>query len=182
MTYPLTPQGRFDYAINNVLKHEGGYADHENDPGGPTNFGISLTFLKSILPDSTTDDIKNLSIDDAKDIYKKYWWDKYHYEAINSLPLATKIFDMSVNMGAKESHEIVQRICNLYNNKLEIDGILGTNTIATLNEICLHGDEEELINKIVKNQVLFYVALVNKNPKLKIFLQGWLNRAADQDS
>ena len=34
----------FELAIPIVLKHEGGFADNPADPGGATNFGISLRF------------------------------------------------------------------------------------------------------------------------------------------
>ena len=29
-------------AISTTLKWEGGYTDHPKDPGGPTNFGITI--------------------------------------------------------------------------------------------------------------------------------------------
>ena len=43
----LTPQGRFDYAVNVVLCHEGGYSNDEADPGGETNFGITHIDLEA---------------------------------------------------------------------------------------------------------------------------------------
>ncbi|MBX9704870.1 MAG: hypothetical protein K5Q00_01335, partial [Gammaproteobacteria bacterium] len=47
MSQPITPQERYDYAASVVLLHEGKYTDHPADPGGATNYGISLRFLKS---------------------------------------------------------------------------------------------------------------------------------------
>jgi len=32
----------FDEALRRVLAHEGGYTDHPSDPGGPTNWGITI--------------------------------------------------------------------------------------------------------------------------------------------
>ena len=32
----------FNDAIPTVLRHEGGFVDSPNDPGGATNFGVSL--------------------------------------------------------------------------------------------------------------------------------------------
>ena len=32
----------YDASLARVLKHEGGYTNHPSDPGGPTNFGITI--------------------------------------------------------------------------------------------------------------------------------------------
>lgn len=32
----------FDTALARLLAHEGGYSNHPSDPGGPTNYGITL--------------------------------------------------------------------------------------------------------------------------------------------
>ena len=68
----------FDTAIKKVLKHEGGYVDHKNDPGGATKYGISLRFIKQSNTDLDldndgdidADDIKEMTEDKAKEIYK----------------------------------------------------------------------------------------------------------------
>jgi lysozyme family protein len=184
MTTLLTPEQRFDFAVKAVLKHEGGFSNNPEDPGGATNYGISLRFLKEMGIDFNHDgfidinDVKEIYFTDAIDIYKKYWWDKYHYEAINSLAVASKIFDMAVNMGPSQAHKIAQESCNHCGYQLVTDGILGPKTIAALNELCLHGREEDLMIELVDNQKWFYQYLVEENTKLKPFLNGWISRAA----
>ena len=59
----------FNEIIEVVLHHEGGYVNDPKDPGGETNFGIA----KRSHPDV---DIKNLTKDGAKEIYKEHYWDK----------------------------------------------------------------------------------------------------------
>jgi lysozyme family protein len=59
----------FDAAISFVLSHEGGYSFDENDPGGETRWGIS----KRSHPN---EDIKNLTVDRAKEIYLLVWCTK----------------------------------------------------------------------------------------------------------
>jgi len=43
----------YEAALKHLLVHEGGYTNHPSDPGGPTNFGITifdyrLAFLQSL--------------------------------------------------------------------------------------------------------------------------------------
>jgi len=58
----------FNTAVSLVLKHEGGYTPGlPNDPGGETNWGIA----KRWHPDL---DIKNLTEDQAKQIYQQEYW------------------------------------------------------------------------------------------------------------
>lgn len=180
----LTPKDRFNSAVAVVLEHEGRFSDDKNDPGGATDYGISLRFLKTYGIDINDDgqinimDIKSLTKDKAKQIFKQYWWDKFHYEAINSLYIATKVFDMAVNMGASQAHKLVQRACNQCGHNLVVDGILGGKSLGAINEISLHGREEDLKYEIQDEQKWFYEHIAEANPKLKVFLKGWLRRAS----
>ena len=60
---------KFDEIIEGVLKHEGGYVNDPTDLGGETNFGITKRFYPDV-------DIKNLTEEGAKEIYKRDYWDK----------------------------------------------------------------------------------------------------------
>ena len=60
---------KFDDIIEVVLEHEGGYVHDPKDLGGETNFGIAKRFYPDV-------DIKNLTKEQAKQIYKKDYWDK----------------------------------------------------------------------------------------------------------
>lgn len=181
----LTPQERFDKAVSVVLQHEGGYSDNPSDPGKATNYGISLRFLQEMGIHINHDDhinindVKEIHFTDALEIYKKYWWDKYHYEAINSLGVATKIFDMAVNMGGLQAHKIIQEACRYCGySEVQVDGILGEKTLSALNEINFHGRELDLMDEIIDSQKWFYERLTQEHQGLKVFLKGWLNRAS----
>lgn len=180
---PVIPQERFDYAVNIILSHEGGYSNDPDDSGGETNFGITqsdlLTYGKMLkLPIN----VKDLTRNEAEVFYKKFYWDKYNYNAINSLPIATKIFDMAVNMGAHEAHVLVQRALGRLGyfgyNYLPVDGIIGAHTIGAINEECIHCGEEELMKALITEAKIFYEYLVINKPHLKKFLNGWLERAS----
>ena len=57
----------FYIEIENVIKHEGGYVNDPSDPGGETKYGISKKAYPKV-------DIKNLTLDDAIEIYKDDYW------------------------------------------------------------------------------------------------------------
>lgn len=194
----------FPTAVQHVLKMEGGLVDHKHDPGGITNYGISLRFL-SKLPDADgdgflegdvdrdgdvdADDIKVMSPAQAKQYYKDNWWDKYKYINIEEEALAIKILDMSVNMGGRQAHKLVQRACRAAGPALVDDGVLGAKSFEAINLV----DPIPLLASIRSAQAGFYYALVMRNSALRkagakkpngkeyedfsVFLKGWLNRA-----
>lgn len=64
-----TLDGGFDYdeALRRLLAHEGGYTNHPSEPGGPTNFGITLAdYRRYIKPDGAVADVRALSVDQAR--------------------------------------------------------------------------------------------------------------------
>jgi lysozyme family protein len=187
----------FELAIANVLELEGGFVDNKHDPGGVTDFGISLRFLKT-LPgmegdvdrdgDVDADDIKAMTKVKAKSYYKKNWWDKYDYKNIDNPGVVIKVLDMSVNMGGLQAHKLIQRACRSVGTVLVDDGILGEKSFAAINT----AQSQFLIPALRCTQAGFYYALVMRNAALRkagvkkkgkeyedfsVFLEGWLNRA-----
>lgn len=89
----MSPDEVFEHAVSIVLENEGGYSWHSADPGGETNMGIS----RRAYPDL---DIKNLTQDEAKAIYKRDYWDAIG-AATYPPALAVVALDIAVNHGAK---------------------------------------------------------------------------------
>ena len=172
----------FSKAIVTVLKHEGGFSNHEADPGGATNYGISLRWLKSQGMygdfdddgDVDIDDIKALDVETATRIYREKWWSRYHYDRIKDCDIATKIFDMSINMGGNRAHRILQHAINSLGGNLIIDGIIGPITIKAANVETPY----ILLAEIREEQKRFYLRLIAKRPAMEVFRKGWLRRAA----
>lgn len=173
----------FDVAIEHVLKNEGGYINHKADPGGSTKYGVSLRFMKDLglYADFNNDgkicgeDVKIMSLREAKAIYKKHWWDKHHYGEISNLKIATKILDMAVNIGSYNAHKIIQRSLNDTGAKIEIDGLIGKHTINAINTC---SDQNRLLTNIIVNLSSYYINLYRSDKKNRIyFIKGWLKRA-----
>jgi lysozyme family protein len=66
----------YDEALRRLLVHEGGYTNHPSDPGGPTNFGITIyDYRKYVKPNATAADVRTMRLDEAKAIYRTKYWD-----------------------------------------------------------------------------------------------------------
>jgi len=146
----------FDEAIGFVLANEGGLSNDPADPGGLTNFGISQKQYPAL-------DIKNLTREDAVQIYQDDYWNKFQYSDITSQRVATKLFDAAVNMGPVRAVRLLQLAANV-----QADGVLGVQTIAAVNA----ADESTLMDEF-KAQLAKYYCDLNK-PE---FMLGWLRRA-----
>jgi lysozyme family protein len=175
----------FEIAIPVVLKHEGFYSNDKDDPGGATNWGISLRFLQARYLHNTDsdidgdgdvdpDDIKKLGKEQAINIYRTDWWEKYQYWRIVSQSIATKVFDFAVNMPAIKAHIILQRAVRATNGvHLKEDGILGKQTIAEVNA----ANARELFAAL-KSEAAGHYRSINYITADK-YREGWLNRAYD---
>ena len=153
----------FDEIIEVVLHHEGGYVNDPKDPGGETNFGIA----KRSHPDV---DIKNLTKDGAKEIYKEHYWDKNKVESLSE-ELRHIYFDMCVNQGRGTAVKIIQRACNAKGADLAIDGGFGPGTKAALETY------KPSLERVRCYRLKHYYDLVNKKPEQERFLFGWFKRA-----
>lgn len=149
--------GKFERCIPVILRHEGGYVNHPNDPGGETKYGIS----KRAFPN---EDIKNLTIERAKEIYKKYYWDRMGVEGIEDIQLCLHVFDHGVNAGARTSIRMLQRLAGV-----KADGVIGPITLGAVNS-------QNLTEKFKQERINYYTRLAERRPKLKVFLKGWINR------
>jgi len=66
----------FDTAMNFVFPHEGGYGFHPADRGGHTKHGVIQSTLSSYLKrPASVEDVKNLTPEMARDIYKNMFWE-----------------------------------------------------------------------------------------------------------
>ena len=154
----------FDEIIEVVLEHEGGYVNDPDDPGGETKYGIS----KKAYPD---EDIKELTVERAKELYKRDYWDRYR---TGDLPdrLRHIYVDMCINMGGGSAIKILQEACNSKNsNKIDIDGGIGPMTIKAAASV------EEF--RLRAFRVLYYAELIMKKPNLEKFWVGWFKRSCE---
>lgn len=175
----------FQEALKVVLEHEvgskwqtGGYVNHPADPGGATKYGISLRWLEERGididgdGDVDIDDILALTLDKSDELYHEHFW-LPPYDTFDDHYVATKVFDMAVNMGHERAHKLAQQACNSLGSKLTVDGALGPLSVHALNSYA-PGD---MLKALIDVQTQFYRDLVARKPKMAVFLKGWLARA-----
>tara|TARA_R100000152_G_C6772765_1_gene199819 strand:- start:1202 stop:1699 length:498 start_codon:yes stop_codon:yes gene_type:complete len=152
----------FDEIIEEVLKHEGGYVNDPKDLGGETNFGIAKRFYPDL-------DIKNLTKEEAKEIYKKDYWNR---NKVDDLPSDLKyiFFDMCVNQGRRTAVKILQRAINNKGGKLVVDGGFGPGTKGALAKY------KPSVSRVRCYRLKHYYDLVSRKPEQERFLFGWYNR------
>ena len=151
----------FNKAFEKVLRFEGGYVNDKSDSGGETKYGISKKAYSGI-------DIKSLTLEDAKAIYKKFYWNKIKGNEINNQKIAELIFDTAVNMGVRRAAKLAQKILNV-----KQDGIIGAITLNTLNNV-----NEEVFTKDYKLARIAKYVEIAKGDKIK-FLRGWIKRVLE---
>ena len=172
----------FEKAVQKTLSLEGGYVNDPADPGGPTKYGITEATARA---HGYTGDMRDLSLETAKSIHKKSYWDVARLDEFPSQKIAENVFDCNVNCGARVGGRLLQAALNLLNidpngrqmyPEIHVDGVIGPNTLATLQKaLQCRRDMESLI--IVLFNCLRadrYVNIVRAQPKSKKFMIGWL--------
>lgn len=164
--------------IANVLKHEGGYSNHPEDKGGPTNLGVTQDTLSAFLGyKASIEDVKRLTVVMASDIYEQNYYLK---PKISLLPDAIQpiIFDIGVNSGPKKAVKMLQEVLNKVGFDTGTpDGIIGNGTAGKAAEAANRLGAAKLINLMVDRRISFYNSIVERNPSQKKFINGWLARA-----
>jgi lysozyme family protein len=163
---------------DDLLEYEGGYTNDEHDSGGRTVYGITEHYDKAFF-----DVIHPLFLaeeyEEAKAAAKYFYYNKYWLGSgankIDSVPIATQIFDICVNMGFSR-RKLLQLAYNDVSDgeKLVVDGIFGEKTIAAVNG---YPNDERLNNKLVERRIEKYHDIVARNPALGKFIKGWTRRA-----
>lgn len=117
----------FNSAFKKIIAVEGGYVNHHNDPGGATKYGIS----QRAYP---TENIEALTLDRARAIYRKDYWDKICGDDLPD-PLSHLVFDAAVNHGISPAAQMLQAAL-----KIRADGVIGQETLkavkAANNDVC----------------------------------------------
>jgi lysozyme family protein len=157
----------YDEALRQLLLHEGGYTHHPSDPGGPTNFGITIyDYRKYVKQGATAADVKTMSLDEAKSIYRAKYWDA---QRCDELPTGVDnaVFDYGVNSGIGRSGKVLRRCLKLPDDS----SIVNDTVIAAAIEV----DAKALVIAICDERLRFLKGLKTWG----VFGKGWGLRVAE---
>jgi len=118
-------------------------------------------------------DIANLTRENAIAIYYRDFYAKYGYDRLRDEAVATKVFDMAVNMGPATAHRLLQEALVFLGHDIAVDGILGPQTLAAANR----ADPRRLLQVLRWLAAHHYYRIAAKRPQSRAFLLGWLRRA-----
>jgi len=112
-----------------IVAREGGYVNDPDDPGGATNFGVTIGTMRRLGLDLTGDgvvsvsDVKALKRSDAERIFLDHY---YKRPGVARLPKAVQasVFDMYVNAGGN-AVRILQRVLVAFGQTISVDGAIG---------------------------------------------------------
>jgi lysozyme family protein len=153
-------------SIRRLLASEGGYVNHPSDPGGPTNFGITLgDYRKYVKADATAADVRAMKVDEAKAIYREKYWGAIRCD---ELPAGVNycLFDYAVNSGTGRAPKVLQRVLGV-----AVTGRVDDATLAAVRR----QDARALIQAICDERMRFLQGLKT----WPVFGKGWSKRVTE---
>jgi lysozyme family protein len=160
-------QANYETALAKLLLHEGGYGNHPNDPGGPTKYGITIhDYRKYIDRAGTAADVKAMSVDQAKSIYRSKYWEAQRCDDLPS-GVDYAVFDYGVNSGIGRSGKVLRRVLGMPDSTHVV-----TNAVIAAAQ---KRDAAEIVNAICDERLAFLKRLKT----WPVFGKGWERRVKE---
>lgn len=168
MSTLVTP--RFRTAVDRLIfledsSGEGKVTNAKTDRGGLTKWGISQRAYPHL-------DIRNLTRNDAIEIYHADYWCPLRLDEFHSAALAEEVFELGVNSGIGTSAKILQEAVNACGRPIARDGNIGRITLAAANAI----RPDRLLVAFRQCAAAHYRSIVEHDPSQSANLNSWLNR------
>ncbi|MGX0902027.1 lysozyme family protein [Roseovarius sp. MBR-79] len=172
-----------------IVAREGGFVVDPDDPGGATNFGVTIHTMRRLGLDldgnGITDaaDVRALTRVRAVDIFIEQY---YHRTGIARLPEALRpsVFDMQVNAGAN-AVRILQRLLREMGHAVDVDGVIGPQTVAAA-EAAANAAPDHIADAYGIARRNYYFRLADTRPSSRKFARtraggkgGWIRRAEE---
>ena len=160
-------RGNFDFSLRELLKHEGGYVNHPEDPGGMTNLGVTKRVYEDWIGYPVNEDImRSLTPDHVKTLYKVKYWDKVKGDALPD-GLDLSVFDFGVNAGPRRANRYLQILVGATS-----DGIIGPATLQAVKDKSSQIGDKALVRGYADLRHSYY----RKLKHFKTFGRGWTRR------
>lgn len=171
MKYVSAVEGGANFTVVNgkpVLK-----PSSRSDTGGPTKYGITWGTLGKAYSDGIVEhnDITRLTKEEATAIYRANYWIPCKADKMK-WGLCLVHYDCAVNCGIVGAGRQLQKALNALGAGLAVDGSVGPKTLAAIEQY----DTNRLVKKYIEVREAYYRGIVSRNPRQKVFLNGWLRR------
>ena len=159
----------FAESLQHVLKHEGGFVNHPDDPGGMTNLGCTKKVWEEHCGHPVDEKtMRNLSPADVAPLYKRKYWDKIQGDELPS-GVDYIVFDAAINSGPGRAAKWLQACVGV-----EPDGGIGPKTLAAVTAF----DAKQLLEDYSKRRLSFLLDL----PTWGTFGKGWTKRVQEAEA
>lgn len=157
----------FERMFNELIGSEGGYSDNPKDAGNwtggkqglgvlkGTKYGVSAAAYPNL-------DIKNLTLADAKYIFRRDYWDKCKCDLLPDC-VCVLVADFAYNSGCNRAIKILQKTLGV-----KTDGIIGNATLCAVNS----ANKNKLIEDYCDNRLEF----LQKTRDWNYYGRGWTAR------
>ena len=172
-----------------IVTREGGFVNDPADPGGATNFGVTIHTMRRLGLDLDRDgdidvaDVRALTRAQAVDIFVDHY---YRRPRIDLLPEAIQpsVFDMYVNAGAN-AVKILQRLLHQMRFEVAVDGVIGPAT-AQAARAAARQAPDHIADAYGIARRNYYYALADARAASRKYARrrdggkgGWITRAED---
>lgn len=172
-----------------IVAREGGFVNDPDDPGGATNFGVTIHTMRRLGLDLDRDgdvdvgDVRALSRGQAVAIFVDHF---YRRPGISGLPeaLRASVFDMYVNAGAN-AVKILQRLLREMGEAVDVDGVIGRQTQGAAARAA-QAAPDHIADAYGIARRNYYLALADARPASRKFARtraggkgGWIRRAEE---
>ncbi|MEO0936907.1 MAG: holin-associated N-acetylmuramidase [Pseudomonadota bacterium] len=172
-----------------IVHREGGYVNDPDDPGGATNYGVTIHTMRRLGLDLTgdgrvaVDDVKALTRDQAIDIFITHYFER---PLIAELPRAlhATVFDMYVNAGGN-AVKILQRLLRQMGHDVAVDGALGPQSIGAA-QAAWQAAPDHMVDAYGIARRNYYFRIADRRPASRKFARtraggkgGWIRRAEE---
>ncbi len=178
-----------DDIIGDILRREGGFVNDPDDPGGATNYGVTIHTMRRLGVDVDGDndvdinDVRQISREKAAEIYKEHYYIRPGIAGLPD-PLQASVFDMYVNAGSG-AITILQKLVNRFGYAVSVDGMLGPQTTAAT-IAAFENAPDHFVDAYGIARRNFYYALADRRPASRKYARrldggkgGWIRRAEE---